>query len=88
MLSFLPQWWVKSVIRRHSAERQDFPGTGGEFARHLLDRLKLDYVGVEQTDAGDHYDPESRTVRLLPEHFDGRSLSAVVIAAHELGHAM
>ena len=88
MLSFLPQWWVKSVIRRHSAERQDFPGTGGEFARHLLDRLKLDYVGVEQTDAGDHYDPESRTVRLLPEHFDGRSLSAVVIAAHEVGHAM
>ena len=37
---------------------------------------------------GDHYDPESKTVRLAPAHYRGRSLSAVVIAAHEVGHAM
>ncbi len=88
VLAFLPQMWVKSVIKRHSAERPDFPGTGGEFARHLLDEMKLGHVKVEQTDAGDHYDPISKTVRLLPQHFNGRSLSAVVIAAHEVGHAM
>ncbi len=80
--------WIRSVIKRHAADRPDFPGTGAEFARHLLDRLKLDYVGVEKTDAGDHYDPESRTVRLTADNYDGRSLSAVVIAAHEIGHAM
>lgn len=80
--------WIRSVIRRHASDRPDFPGTGAEFARHLLDRLKLEYVGVEKTDTGDHYDPESRTVRLSAENHDGRSLSAVVIAAHEVGHAM
>jgi Zn-dependent membrane protease YugP len=86
-LAFLPQIWVKHVINRHSGERLDFPGTGGDFARHLLEKMKLD-VGVEETDMGDHYDPDAKMVRLLPQHYNGKSLSAVVIAAHEVGHAM
>ncbi|MCL4766746.1 MAG: zinc metallopeptidase [Hyphomicrobiaceae bacterium] len=87
-LALLPQVWVQRVIERHSADRPDFPGTGGEFARHLLDGLGLEGVAVEETKLGDHYDPEARTVRLLPAHMGGRSLAAVVIAAHEVGHAM
>ena len=87
-LAFLPQMWIKSVIRRHAVERADYPGTGGEFARHLLDGMGLHHVVVEETKLGDHYDPDAKAVRLLPEHFGKRSLSAVVIAAHEVGHAM
>src|SRR5689334_18394545 len=87
-LAVLPQMWVRKTIARHSQERPDFPGTGGEFARHILDEMKLTHVRVEETKLGDHYDPESKSVRLLPEHFNGRSLAAVVIAAHEAGHAM
>lgn len=88
VLALLPQFWVKRVIAAHSAERPDFPGSGGEFARHLLDEMKLGHVGVEETNEGDHYDPTTKTVRLLPQHLNGNSLSAVVIAAHEVGHAM
>ncbi len=88
VLALLPQFWVKRVIDAHSAERPDFPGSGGEFARHLLDEMKLDHVRVEETNQGDHYDPATKTVRLLPQHLKGHSLSAVVIAAHEVGHAM
>lgn len=87
-LAVLPQLWVRKVIARHSAERPDFPGTGGEFARHILDEMKLGHVKVEETDLGDHYDPDAKAVRLLPQHMNGRSLSAVVVAAHEAGHAM
>ena len=87
-LAVLPQMWVHRVIAAHEAERKDFPGTGGEFARHILDEMKLAHVKVEATDAGDHYDPEAKVVRLLPKHLNGRSLTAVVIAAHEAGHAM
>ncbi|HEY1244107.1 MAG TPA: zinc metallopeptidase [Hyphomicrobiaceae bacterium] len=87
-LALLPQMWVRRVIARHSADRPDFPGTGGEFARHLLDGLKLGHVKVEETALGDHYDPDAKAVRLLPQHFGGRSLAALVIAAHETGHAM
>ena len=88
LLAVLPQMWVRRVIAAHGAERADFPGTGGEFARHILDEMRLGHVKVEETDAGDHYDPDAKAVRLLPKHFAGRSLAAVIIAAHETGHAM
>ena len=87
-LALLPQMWIKKVLAQHSVERSDFPGTGGEFARHVLDGMKLQHVGVEETKLGDHYDPAAKMVRLLPEHMNGRSLAAVVVAAHEVGHAM
>ena len=87
-LAILPSLWVRAVIARHSVNRPDFPGTGGELARHLLDGMGLPQVKVEETALGDHYDPELKAVRLMPERFHGRSLSAAVIAAHEVGHAM
>src|SRR5262245_50016939 len=87
-LAVLPQMWLRRTIERHSQDRSDFPGTGGEFARHILDEMDLSHVRVEETTLGDHYDPETKTVRLMPSHFRGRSLAAVVIAAHETGHAM
>jgi len=87
-LATLPQLWVRAVMARHSAERPDFPGTGGQFARHLLDEMKLHEVRVEETQIGDHYDPQDKAVRLSPDNFSGRSLTAVTVAAHEVGHAM
>jgi len=87
-LAVLPQMWVRRVIARHSVDRPDFPGTGGEFARHLLDEMRLGHVKVEETPLGDHYDPDAKVIRLMPQHFKGRSLAALVIAAHETGHAM
>lgn len=85
---YLPSWWAGAVLRRHSVERQDYPGTGGEFARHLLDRYGMGHVKVEATDRGDHYDPRDKAVRLSPAYLDGRSLTAVTVAAHEVGHAI
>lgn len=88
LLLFGPSLWVSWIMRRHSTPREDFPGTGGEFARHLLDRLQLDQVKVESTEKGDHYDPTDHTVRLTPDKYNGKSLTAVVVAAHEVGHAI
>jgi Zn-dependent membrane protease YugP len=87
-LLFGPQWWIRRVLARHGAERPDLPGTGGELARHLLDEAGLRAVKVELTGDGDHYDPEERTVRLLPQHHDGRSVAAVAVATHEVSHAI
>lgn len=87
-LIFLPQLWVRQVMTRHAAHRPDFPGTGGELARHLLDEAGLHDVCVEHTDAGDHYDPEARVVRLTAANHAGRSVTAVAVAAHEVSHAL
>lgn len=87
-LVFVPQWWVRSAMRRHAAERADFPGTGGELARHLLDLAGLRHVRVELAPGGDHYDPIDKAVRLTPQNHDGRSITAVAVAAHEVSHAL
>jgi uncharacterized protein len=85
---FGPQVWVRRVLAQHGVDRPDFPGTGGELARHLLDEAGLRSVKVELTGHGDHYDPEECAVRLLPQHHDGRSVAAVAVAAHEVSHAV
>lgn len=85
---YFPQWWAQKILRRYRVERDDFPGNGGEFARHLLNKLHLQHVQVETTDRGDHYDLFDKAVRLAPEHIESRSLTAVVVAAHEIGHAL
>jgi Zn-dependent membrane protease YugP len=87
-LLFGPQLWVKRAIARHGVERPDLPGTGAELARHLLDEADLAAVPVELTGDGDHYDPETRAVRLTPAHYDGRSVAAAAVAAHEVSHAV
>ncbi|QQS14628.1 MAG: zinc metallopeptidase [Rhodospirillales bacterium] len=85
---FGPQLWVRRVMRANAADRPDFPGTGGELARHLLDRAGLADVKVERVVDGDHYDSRDRAVRLSAANFDGRSVTAVAVAAHEVGHAL
>lgn len=88
LLIFGPQAWVRREMSRHAAPRPDLPGAGGELARHLLDRFQLGSVTVEATEGGDHYDPQARVVRLSRENHDGRSITAVAVAAHEVGHAI
>ena len=83
-----PQLWIMSVMKRHGQQRPVIPWTGGEFARHLLDGMKLTKVKVEETQDGDHYHPLAKAVRLKTDHYFGRSLTAIVVAAHEVGHAM
>ena len=85
---FGPSLWVKFVMRRYSTEKPEMPGTGGELAKHLINRFSLKDVEVETTELGDHYDPIEKKVRLSREHYESKSLTAVAIAAHEVGHAI
>jgi Zn-dependent membrane protease YugP len=88
LLIYGPQLWVRWVLDRHNrTEEANFPGTGGELARHLLDRYELQEVKVEVTELGDHYDPQARAVRLTRDKFEGKTLTAITVAAHECGHA-
>ena len=88
VLIFGPSLWVKFVMKRYSSEKPEIPGTGGELAKHLIERFSLKDVKVEVTELGDHYDPIEKRVRLLREHYESKSLTAIAIAAHEIGHAI
>lgn len=86
----MPGLWVKRVMQKYSepADRYRGKGSGADLARHLLDRFDLQDVAVEVTPVGDHYDPEGRAVRLMEDRYHGHSLTAITVAAHEVGHAI
>jgi Zn-dependent membrane protease YugP len=86
---YAPQLWVRYTLRRYGTSIEDMPGTGGELAQHLVDRFGLTGVTVETTKEGqDHFDPSAPAVRLSPSIHEGKSLTAVAVAAHEVGHAI
>ena len=76
-LLFGPTLWVRGVMRRYDTPRPELPGSGGEFAMHLLDRLGLREVEAENIGLPDHYDPLHKRVRLSPANWEGRSLTAM-----------
>jgi hypothetical protein len=89
LLIYLPQIWVQYIMRHYAREIKGMPGTGGELAKHLVDVYQLNDVIVEETQPGqDHFDPQAKAVRLSPDNYHGRSLTAVAVAAHEVGHAI
>jgi len=87
---FFPSIWVRRVLAKYSepTDRYRQQGSGAELARHLLDRFDLPRVKVEVSELGDHYDPVAKAVRLSPDNYAGHSLTAVTVAAHEVGHAL
>lgn len=63
--------------------------TGQEFAQCLIDQFELVDVGLEATKPGtDHYDPSSKYVRIGEDYYTKHSLTAIAVAAHEVGHAL
>lgn len=85
---FLPGIWVQRVLTRYASPDDRYSGTGAQLARHLLDKYGMQSVKVEETKEGDHYDPNDKAVRLTQDKYAGRSLTAITVAAHEVGHAI
>jgi uncharacterized protein len=88
ILILLPQWWVKRVFSQYQIDREDFPGTGGQFAEHILTLFEIEEARIDISPSDNHFDPQSKTVALTPQYFNGKSLTAVTIAAHEIGHLL
>ena len=64
--------------------------SGQEVARKILDSNGLSNVHVVETrgELTDHYDPSRKVVRLSTNIFNGESIAAMSVAAHECGHAI
>jgi len=83
-----PGIWVNRVLAKYSRPVDRYAETGASLARYLLDFNGLQSVVVESTESGDHYDPIAKAVRLTRDKHDGQSLTAITVAAHEVGHAL
>ena len=64
--------------------------TGQEIARKILDANGLEniYVVATQGQLTDHYDPSRKVIKLSQDIFDGETIAAASVAAHECGHAI
>jgi hypothetical protein len=90
VLGLWAQWRTQSAFRQNAQIRTARGLTGAQVARQVLDGNGLYDVQVERVEGflSDHYDPSKRVLRLSPDVYDGQSLSAAGVAAHEAGHAM
>jgi len=89
LLIFGPQLWVRYVLWKHSADIDRMPGTGVELAEHLIERFKLEGVTVVKAGPGEnYYSPDEKIVALSPDNYDGKSITAVAVATHEVSHAI
>jgi len=82
-----PHLWARNVLN-HYNRREYFSGNGLELARLVLDQMGITDVTVEETETGDHYDPSAKCIRLTNTNCGRRTLTAIVMAAHEVGHAV
>jgi Zn-dependent membrane protease YugP len=81
---------VKSTFHRFDQVGVRSGMTGAQAAAAVCRAGGATDVTIERHQGflSDHYDPTSRTLRLSPPVFDGRSVSAIAVAAHEAGHAI
>ncbi|MCK6456987.1 MAG: zinc metallopeptidase [Phycisphaerae bacterium] len=90
LLALWAQFRVKSTYAEADRYTTRRGLTGAEAARRILAANGLDHVGVDMAEGvlSDHYDPANEVVHLSQGVYHGRSLAAVGIAAHEVGHAL
>ena len=88
--SLYAQWKVKSTFNKYAKVGVRSGMTGAEAARAIIRASGMQGVGVERHQGflSDHYDPRAKMLRLSPAVHDGRSISAVAVAAHEAGHSL
>ncbi|MBE6155919.1 MAG: zinc metallopeptidase [Firmicutes bacterium] len=81
---------VKGTYKKYLKVKNQGNLSGQEIARQILDHNGLTDVYVVETSGflSDHYDPKRKTVRLSKAVFEGETVAAIAIAAHECGHAI
>ena len=90
LLAVFAQSRVQSTYQKFSKVGNHRGMTGADAARMILNRNGLNNVKIERVSGNltDHYDPRTNVVRLSEGVYDSASISAVGIAAHEVGHAI
>ena len=90
ILSLYASAKVKTTYSKYRRIRSRSGLTGKDAAKLILHNNGISNVEIEMVEGGltDHYDPRSKVLRLSRANYEGHSLAAVGVAAHEAGHAI
>ena len=87
-LFIFPVIWLNYILNKNNKTLINMPFNGLEFGNQILKENELFNVKIEKTLAGDHYDLKERKVKVLEERISKKSLTAISIICHEIGHAL
>jgi len=93
-LMMIASWIVSARFKNRFNKYGATPLDGGMSGRDIAEKMLRDHqirdVRVISTEGRltDHYNPLDRTVNLSREVYDGNSVAAAAVAAHEVGHAV
>ncbi|MFA6831479.1 MAG: zinc metallopeptidase [Bacteroidaceae bacterium] len=90
LVSYLVQNRLKNKFKKYSKIASPNNMSGAEIAQRMLNENGIYDVKIQSTRGTltDHYNPTNNTVNLSNEVYNGRSIMAVAVAAHECGHAV
>lgn len=89
-ISMLVSLVLKNKFKKYSNVLLSNGFSGREIAEKMLRENGIYDVKVTSIEGflSDHYNPANKTVNLSPEVYNGTSVSAAAVAAHECGHAV
>ncbi len=87
-ISMLTSFWVNSTFKRYAQVPSNL--TGAQAARYVLDKnglykVKIVHIAGNLTD---NYNPTTKVLSLSDSTYNSRSVAAVGVACHEVGHAI
>ena len=88
ILSTAPVIWLNYVFHKNDQILINMPFTGLEFGKLILKDYGLTEVKIEQSLNVDHYDLLEKKVKVTQERLSKKSLTAISIVCHEIGHAI
>jgi uncharacterized protein len=89
-LGALVQARLKSKFTHYATIPTSSGMSGAEIAKKMLNDNGIYDVQIVSTPGflSDHYNPQTKTVNLSTDVYEGRHVSAAAVAAHECGHAV
>ena len=85
---------VSMILKGKFSKYSKIPLANGMSGKQVAEKMLRENgiydvkVTASQGFLSDHYNPANKTVNLSPEVYEGTSISAAAVAAHECGHAV
>ena len=83
-----PIVWINYIFKKYDNVLVHMPFNGLEFGNKILKERGLHNVQIEGTSYGDHYDLNEKKVKVYDERLTKKSLTAISVISHEIGHAI
>lgn len=90
LITLIAQLGINETYKKYKKTNNQNKISGFEVARKILDENELQDVKLESVNGelSDHYDPTKKVIRLSNDIYNGKTIAAISVAAHECGHAI